>query len=267
MKNKVKRGCTLLIFFLLLTVSGHKILSSVKMAGKNNTVEISADHVIGGAGIRAEENEGKQTGTDIQIIEEAELKEKNNVYIDVQWVSQYPELPTGCEVTSLTMLMNYYGYDVTKTMMASKYLSIGKGDFWEVYVGNPFSEKGFGCYAKPIVKAANKYFDEKNIKARAVNISSSPFETILDYVRMGTPVIVWNTMNMLPSYDSYSWKTEKGTVTWRAPEHCVVLIGYDLAAKTVWVADPTAGIVERDMALFQQRYEEIYSQAVYITAN
>lgn len=267
MKKRVKQRCIFIICFALLTVGIYKIGSFVRTREKENTFKISVQHGISEAGGSAKENEGAQRGTDVEIIKASERENTHTAYIPVQWISQYPELPTGCEVTSLTMLMNYYGYHVTKTKMASEYLPIGEGDFWEKFVGNPFSEQGFGCYARPIVKAANQYFREKNIKARAVNISNSSFESLLDYVRMGIPVMVWNTMNMLPSYDSRSWETEKGTVTWRAPEHCVVLIGYDLAARTVWVADPTMGIVKRDMDLFQQRYEELYSQAVYITAN
>ena len=32
--------------------------------------------------------------------------------LDAQPILQNPELPTGCEITSLTMAMNYLGYDV-----------------------------------------------------------------------------------------------------------------------------------------------------------
>lgn len=267
MKKIVKQGCIFIICFALLTASIYKIGSFVRTREKENTFEISVQHGISQAGGSVKENEGEQRGKDVEIIKASEREEKHTANIPVQWISQYPELPTGCEVTCLTMLMNYYGYPVTKTVMASEYLPKGEGDFREKFVGNPFSEQGFGCYAKPIVTAANRYFKEKNVQARAVNISNSSFETLLDYVRMGIPVITWNTMNMQPSYDTRSWETEKGTVTWRAPEHCVVLIGYNLEARTVWVADPVVGIVERDLELFQHRYQELYSQAVYITAN
>ena len=37
-------------------------------------------------------------------------------------VSQMPELPTGCEITALTMVLNYYDYQADKTEIATEYL-------------------------------------------------------------------------------------------------------------------------------------------------
>ena len=37
-------------------------------------------------------------------------------------ILQMPELPTGCEITALTMVLNYYGFAVDKTVMAAEYL-------------------------------------------------------------------------------------------------------------------------------------------------
>ena len=41
---------------------------------------------------------------------------------DFPIIYQMPELPTGCEITALTMAVNYYGYPADKTVMASEYL-------------------------------------------------------------------------------------------------------------------------------------------------
>ena len=43
-------------------------------------------------------------------------------HIDVPTILQYPELPNGCEITSLTAVLNYFGIDVHKTEMADDYL-------------------------------------------------------------------------------------------------------------------------------------------------
>lgn len=37
-------------------------------------------------------------------------------------ILQLPELPTGCEITSMTMALNYYGLNADKVTMATKYL-------------------------------------------------------------------------------------------------------------------------------------------------
>ncbi len=102
---------------------------------------------------------------------------KKSVKIPLKYVPQNPELPTGCEITSLTAVLNYYGYDVSKTTMSDKYLekTIDKiGNFWEVFVGNPRTN-GFGCYAKPIVNAANKYLSSHGNRHQAVNLSGAAF--------------------------------------------------------------------------------------------
>ena len=41
-------------------------------------------------------------------------------------ICQYPELPTGCEVTALAMVLGFYGQDVDKCELSDKYLDKGK---------------------------------------------------------------------------------------------------------------------------------------------
>ena len=43
-------------------------------------------------------------------------------YIEVTPIYQEPELPAGCEITSLDMLLNYLGFDVDKVDLSDKYL-------------------------------------------------------------------------------------------------------------------------------------------------
>lgn len=183
-----------------------------------------------------------------------------------KWVNQYPELPTGCEITALTSVLNYYGYNVKKETMADDYLKKGSGSFYEMFLGNPRKKEGsYGCMAQPIADAANLYFKKNSISRKAVNISGSEFDKVLDYVAEGYPVIVWNTINMKPAYESKKLVLGGKTYTWIAPEHCVVVIGFDRDANEVYVADPTSGLVTRNLSTFKQRYNSLKKQAVYIT--
>ncbi|WP_251402620.1 C39 family peptidase [Ureibacillus chungkukjangi] len=50
------------------------------------------------------------------------VNSNSNQNIAVQTVMQNPELPNGCEITSLTAVLNYYGLQVTKTEMADNFL-------------------------------------------------------------------------------------------------------------------------------------------------
>lgn len=54
--------------------------------------------------------------------------------IDVPYVSQYPDLPTGCEITAATMLMNFYGVDVQNTDLAD-YLNISYDFYYDENYG------------------------------------------------------------------------------------------------------------------------------------
>lgn len=196
--------------------------------------------------------------------EQGKLALSTSAYLDVKWINQNPELPTGCEITSLTTVLQYYGYSVSKTTMARTYLEKGYGSFFEHFVGDPFSEMGYGCMAQPITDAANKYFTANKISATAQNISGTEFMNLLNYVSVGDPVIVWNTMYMEEPYEAEGWYADGEYITWIAPEHCVVLMGYDLDKNVVYVSDPLEGIKTRNLTLFAEYYEAIYSQAVVI---
>ena len=45
--------------------------------------------------------------------------------LNVEQLLQNPELPSGCEVTSLTVALNYLGYDIDKITMCDTYLDMG----------------------------------------------------------------------------------------------------------------------------------------------
>lgn len=187
--------------------------------------------------------------------------------LPLKFLAQNPELPTGCEITSLTTVLNYYGYNVSKTEMAENYLvkETAPANFWEVFAGDPTSEKyGFGCYAQPIVNAANKYLTEQNSPYRAYNRSGSPFKALLAHVANGTPVVIWGTISMLEPYTTEKWTFDGEAVEWIAPEHCLVLIGYDLERNVAIMSDPLKDIVEYDLDTVEARYHSLHSQCVIV---
>ncbi len=192
--------------------------------------------------------------------------------LNFSYLPQNPELPTGCEITSLTSVLNYYGYNVSKTTMADKYLEkTGNkiGNFWNVFVGDP-TANGFGCYAKPIVKAANKYFATYNGRHTAVDYSGAEFEELLKIVDDGKPVIIWSTMygkeenNLREPYTTVQWTINGEKIQWIAPEHCMVLIGFDLERDVAIMADPQRGIAEYDLLTVKARYLALHSQCVIL---
>ena len=193
---------------------------------------------------------------------------KSKVKLPVEFLAQNPELPTGCEITSLTTVLNYYGFDVDKVTMANDYLEKAEApaNFWEVFLGDPTQKTGFGCYAQPITNAANKYFKAQNSDYTAKNISGCSFENLLSLVESGTPVVIWGTMDMKKPFTTYKWTIDGKTIQWIAPEHCLVLIGYDIERGFAIVSDPQQGIGTYNLDTVKARFLALYSQCVIIEA-
>lgn len=188
-------------------------------------------------------------------------------YISVSVVYQNPELPTGCEITSLTMVLRHFGYPADKCDLADNYLPKGdksKGNPYKVFLGNPRNAKDYGCYAPPIVEAGKKYIADHGGKHEVKNISGASLYDLYRQIDNKTPVIVWATDQMQMPRNSRTWQSGGQTITWKAPLHCLVLIGYDAAAGKVTFANPLHGVVSYAASTFEARYKAIGQQAVVI---
>ena len=94
---------------------------------------------------------------DMPLTEDIELSDER-VSLDVKYISQFPSLPNGCEITSLATVLKFYGYDVNKDALARDFLNkgeVGEANFYNEFVGDPSKRNSFGCYAPVIVEAAN----------------------------------------------------------------------------------------------------------------
>lgn len=197
--------------------------------------------------------------------------------LGVPVVMQNPELPHGCEITSLTAVLNYYGVDVTKLEMADHYLpkqtiSIVNGQRFgpnpdQAFAGNP-RDKAHGMYvfAAPIVKAAEAVITDKQADLRVTNKSNASQDEILRLVRDGVPVVTWVTLDLSkPERNSKKgWVYEGETVRHEAYMnlHAVVLTGH-LGDKVV-VMDPLKGFVTYNLDQFFKSYRELGKQAVAV---
>jgi len=202
---------------------------------------------------------------------DAVLNGEDVVMLGVQNILQKPELPAGPEITCLTIVLNYLGDYPDKASLAENYLVMaepGTASPYEAYLGDPKVAAGsYGCYAPVIVDAANRYFEDKgNTRKRALDVSGSTLEELLDFVKNGTPVMVWGTTNLVESKITAEWEVNGEIIQWQGYEHCTVLIGYNRTRETVIVADPLRGIVEFDMEKYYQRYKEQHMNAVIISS-
>lgn len=194
----------------------------------------------------------------------------SKMQLDVPFISQEPDLPTGCEITSLAEVLHFYGFNVDKEILATNYLPMrdtaDAGCFIDYFLGSPWDEHGSGCFAPAIVTAANSFLKNNNSNLTAHVISYSSVHSLFEYVAAGNPVIVWT------SYD-YSVKdityrevplSDGEYFSWPSYEHCVVLSGYNLTDMTVTFADPTYGIVTHTIDEFTDYYQKFFYQAAVI---
>lgn len=191
-------------------------------------------------------------------------------YLDVPEVLQKPELPTGCESVALTMALQYEGFELSKTTIATEFLIYNRetDNLALGYIGDPFSEEGAGCFAPAIAATADDFFADQQLPYAAYDITDSTMEELLSYVAAGTPVIVWSTMYMAePEFTREDSEYNGKTYRWYMQEHCVVLSGYDLEDSTLQINDPLEGIVTRDLEEFKRIYNLTGQNAVVLKEN
>lgn len=194
---------------------------------------------------------------------------QNEFMLNVKNILQGDEFPNGCEIASLSIVLNYLGYKTDIGSIVDNYLVTSSvddpyADPWNTYIGNP-RDVGYGCYAPCIVDAANAFLQDKGGKYTAFDISGSSMDTLLDYVKDGHPVILWGTLYMDGVNRECKWFVDKETkklTYWLSHSHCVVLIGYN--DDKYIVADPIAGIVKYDKNAVKYSYKLLYKQACVI---
>lgn len=196
-------------------------------------------------------------------------------YIPVKKLMQTPELPNGCEIVSLTAILNYYGYTVSKTTMADNYLpkqafswKQGKRfgpDPYKAYAGNPRSKtSGWYSFAPPIVKASDNYMAKQKNKMKAKDISGSSKEELISYLNNGVPIVVWVTLDLSkPTLNSHWYLSDTGKYYKAYTNlHAVVLNGYKEGK--VQVMNPLKGQVEYNLNAFFKSYEEMGKHALIL---
>ena len=208
----------------------------------------------------------------------AEVKKSNSgtQLTDFDIIEQYPELPTGCEITAMTMVLNYYGYNVDKVTMAMDYMPKVQAEFYRsedgrlmgpdlenFFVGDPTEETGYICGTGAIVTAANRYLADVGSDLTAAAMKNVQPEKLYDLIDQGTPVVIWCTINMEDRAETDGWYREDGTyMEWSTNDHGAVLIGYD--EDTVTVADPIYSRITVSRDQFEKIFAERGGQCVIL---
>lgn len=182
--------------------------------------------------------------------------QKKQASVEVPEMYQYPELPTGCESIALTIAINSYGYELTKTDIADKYLVYGD-NYATSFVGDPHGQGGSGIYPPGLVKTVENFAEDTGAGLFAFDLTGTPLDDLYKLIETGNPVIVWTTVYMNWPYFE-SGLTYNGTYyPWYDTEHCVTLYGYNKGTDEVSIADPQRGRISVDATQFGRIYDEI----------
>jgi uncharacterized protein YvpB len=172
---------------------------------------------------------------------------KASALLDAPAIRQFPELPAGCEVTSLTMLLQFRGVDKSKTALAEemkkdptpiRWGPNGTIEYWgdpnHGFVGDVTGgSKAFGIYHSALFELLKEYVPT------GIDMTGESFDTLEHQISMGIPVIAWTTIyNDVPS-KWVTWNSPGGEITTTFMEHAVLLVGYD--EDYVYANDPWTG--------------------------
>lgn len=210
-------------------------------------------------------------------------KDENGVHLDVPYLDQDDLLPSGCELVSSLMVLEYYHYtytvdDIIDNLDMGNLSEIDDPNYdyagpspEECFVGNPLNGDGFGCFPPVIQKMMNRLLKGGQ---QAVDTSGESLDDLAkQYLDQGKPVLVWTTISWGAAYPSDTWLLTKPgvysipeedvssslitdqTYTWPANEHCVVFVGYD--EDNFYFNDPYAdsGMVSYSKEQANQCYE------------
>jgi uncharacterized protein YvpB len=187
--------------------------------------------------------------------------------IHVPLIRQLPELPRGCEVTSLAMMLAHAGIQADKMELAASIRKVPfeedglRGNLYDGFVGDMYSFEtdGLGVYDEPIIELARRYLGD-----RVVVLTGKPWEAIEKQLDKERPVwvVVNEEFRPLPESDWQTWQTRRGELKVTYKEHAVLVTGYD--ADHVYFNDPLAGIQNRRAPKkeFVAAWEQFHNQAV-----
>ena len=202
-------------------------------------------------------------------------KKTETVFIDVPLENQNEgeALGNGCEITSLSMLLQYYGYTTNKNQLANllEYVPVKVTN--ELY-GNPHDgfvgdiSGGFnamGVAVEPVAKVA------KTIVQNEYNVITEKhlsFEELEKLIHKEIPVWVQTTVEFqVPQASDFRiWNTTSGEVQVTPLCHAVVITGVD--STFVYVNDPF-GFKHRavDKKQFKKIYQLVGEESLYLLPN
>ena len=192
------------------------------------------------------------------------------IQVPLENQNEEKKLGNGCEITALSMLLNYYGYQTTKNKLAEKltYVPVWvndtlHGDPQDGFVGNINGGlEAMGVGVEPVAQVAQQVVQSDVAVHASRNLDFAEIESL---VKQGTPVWVETTTDFrLPAKGEIkTWQTQHGTINVVTLCHAVVITG--ISQDWVYVNDPY-GHKDRQVekARFIKTYQIMGSQSLYL---
>ncbi|MCH4165766.1 MAG: C39 family peptidase [Lentilactobacillus diolivorans] len=135
---------------------------------------------------------------------------KSNYRLTAPLIAQRPELPTGCEITAVTMMLQFAGQQVTKLQLAKEMPrshNPNKG-----FVGSPYSRNGWYIYPAGLTKLVAKHV------GTSVNMTGKSLSAVKMQIHQNHLAVVW-----LANFDGFA-------------NHAVTVTGY--SKSRIYYNDP-----------------------------
>ena len=187
-------------------------------------------------------------------------------------IFQNPEFLNGCEITSLTMLLQMYGYTPSVALLYDQYLAKGEvtlqdgvlyGPDPEVaYAGDARSEdRGWYCYEMPLAEAGNGYLVSLGEAQRLTGVQGITIQQLDEQLHNG-PVVCWVTIGYeTPMYSTLVYNTGMTTFQPFTNLHCIVV--KEKTMQGYAVLDPLRGSYSVEETIFQNSFVSVGSRVVY----
>ncbi len=183
------------------------------------------------------------------------------------FIYQSDNYKTACESLSAVMALQYYNQNISPETFINNYLDKGSYESFDPNVcfgGDPCGS-GMGCYAPVITKAVNKYVNKTGAKLSATTVQGQTLEYLCSQY-IDKIYLLFCGQQQICRRRSTGAKFPYGNsyIQWMAPEHCLVLVGYD-DKNYIFSDSQRQAIIYYGKDIVTRAYLGLGSQAVVIT--
>ena len=201
----------------------------------------------------------------------ASPSEDKHIIAGIEYIDQKENYPSACESVCAVMACRFASIPMEVDTFIQSYLpqaqflfkngeSIGYHPN-ERFMGDPYSDSSFGCYA-PCIETAIRRFLPRDYTVK--NTTGTDLSTLCHrYIDRDIPVMIWATQEMMAPEEGVLWTLHGGgTFQWIKGEHCLLLTGFDETC--YYFHDPLAGVVSYERSLVEERYAALGAQSLVL---